>query len=217
VIKALVLITTLESRIPSALVWKALVKGGMTLEKLQKSMKKKSLYLIGKAEMSRKLYADAVSSFEQSLSLISGDTSDAYMKEIKELKDLIAGAQKEIAAEKKKEKSTWKKAFSKSKKEYAEADQQATAESASSSPSSPNTHHQPQYAGSKNANASTPLDVSKLKVDTDFLSDTKKSKRNSTALWNPPPLSSHVVLLGLGVMGLLGGVAFWWTRLRRQR
>jgi hypothetical protein len=122
------LISALETRIPDGAVWKSLVALGMTEEKVLKEWKKKSHFLVGKAELLRKEYKDAGIHLEAALKLIAGDLSRAA--EENELRLLLTTATKKRSEELKKEKSTWSKAFEKNK---AEAEGTSTIAAASGS------------------------------------------------------------------------------------
>lgn len=112
---ALMLVETLESRIPQALVWQCLVvTSGMTLDKFRKDWKKKSLFLVGKAELGLCNFQSALDALKAALALIADDESLA--KNSEELRALIATASSRRAAEKKKERATWSKAFEKGKR-----------------------------------------------------------------------------------------------------
>lgn len=197
---ALLLVNTLQARIPEAKIWEALVeKQGFTMDKLLKGIKKKSHFYVGKAELYRKNYSEALDHFEKSLKLIDGDTN--YLKEAKQLKDFIATTNKQSSAEKKREKDTWSKAFSKSKKEYAEVEEQSPAKKNMSS-SSMDDSRKPETASAApvKASASFSSSVKKtvdlgngVKVDMsalDPISEPKTSSSSSSKINNSSSSSS---------------------------
>jgi hypothetical protein len=135
------LIETLEARIPGAQVWHCLLEAGMTLEKFQKEWKKKSLFLLGKAELGLCNYQTSLDHFKAALSLIATDESPIMVKQSDELRTLISQAQVKRTAEKKKERATWSRAFEKGK---------TSAESMYSDPAGPDI-------GDSNSAAPSPL------------------------------------------------------------
>ena len=63
--QALKLVEALEAKLGgTSLVWECLIKRGVitSVEQLNKQWKKKSLYLLGKSEIARKNYAEAIRS-----------------------------------------------------------------------------------------------------------------------------------------------------------
>jgi hypothetical protein len=141
------LIETLEARIPAALVWHCLLEAGMTLEKFQKEWKKKSLFLLGKAELGLTNYQAALDHFKAALNLIAADESPVMIKQSDELRTLISQAQAKRTAEKKKEKATWSRAFEKGK---------TSAESMYSDPAGPDS----------SVNSAAPSPMSSIKQST---------------------------------------------------
>ena len=113
--------SSLEDKIStgSSEVWKCLVtEKSVTLEKLL-DWKRKALFYMGKAELKNKDFEESVQHLEQALAL-SGTGSDAA-----KLKELLETARKHRAAELKREKSTWSKAFKVSKAEQEAEEKQA--------------------------------------------------------------------------------------------
>jgi tetratricopeptide (TPR) repeat protein len=96
-------------------VWGEFMKRGMTLNKLTKDWKKKSLFYKGKACLLQREYDGACSNFELALDLVKDDAT--MVKQAKELTDFLAQARKLRLMAQKKEKDTWKKAFSKNSEE----------------------------------------------------------------------------------------------------
>jgi tetratricopeptide (TPR) repeat protein len=109
----ILLISAIEERMETGLVWKCLLERGMTQNKLLKEWKKKSYFLAGKAELLNKEYKNAIIHLENAIKLIDGDVQSAA--EILKLKDLLKSAMKKKSAELKREKDTWAKAFQKNK------------------------------------------------------------------------------------------------------
>jgi len=85
---ALVLIHSLEKNIPNGQIWQCLLQNGITLDKLRKEWKKKALFCIGKSELNRQNYKEAMERFEEALNLIADD--DTLIKQTKELRSLLA-------------------------------------------------------------------------------------------------------------------------------
>lgn len=198
---ALVLIKSLETKIPDGLIWKCLQNNGITLEKLLKEWKKKSLYYIGKSELKRQNFQEAVEHLEASLALIVDDPDK--VANANELRELVAEATKKRNKEKKREKSTWSKAF---KKNSASVDPPAAQNNSPSSSS--------RSAATVAGGESVPIDLSKVKVDLGL----KESSKTQLDRKQFSSTDSYMGLLfGLGFAGILGGVAFWWLRSRRHK
>jgi tetratricopeptide (TPR) repeat protein len=106
------LVSAIEERIDNGKVWQQLVSRGMTLKKLRNEWKKKSHFLAGKADLMRREYDTAVTNLEEALRLTLHDDPTAAAEEAK-LRELLQVATKKRAAELKKEKSTWTRAFEK--------------------------------------------------------------------------------------------------------
>lgn len=133
----MLLINALGGRLENSEIWKLLVAKGWTEEKLLGSMKKKSLFLLGKAEYFNLDSTNAIVHLQQALDVIKAYGSGAgsssptpgpnspsgglerqssssnlnQTKEVEEIKDLLAKAKARQASENKKEKSMWSKAF----------------------------------------------------------------------------------------------------------
>jgi hypothetical protein len=206
---------------PGSLIWQCLTENGITLDQLQKVWKKKSLYFIGKAQLRRQNYKEAIESLEEALVLVSNDSEHAASAN--ELRELIKDAKAKYTKEKAKEKSTWSKAFKKGKEESSSMYHDPTDKIASESPTSDsalnssNTSSVPKKSGK----SSTGLDPNSIKVDLSTLSklSEKKTKKSSTQAmisWQPDFLAQYGIYLGLGAMFLGGVAAFWWFRPSRR-
>ncbi len=219
---ALLLIKTLEARIPEAQIWQALLKAGFTQDKLLKGIKKKSHFYIGKAELYRKNYEEALGHFEQSLALIASDA--AYAAEAKQLKEFISTASKLRGQEKKREKSTWSKAFSKSQKEY---------DSAPSSPApSSNKHSMNDQPLSATTSKGSVTNFNGIKLDMSAVEGVNKdgnagkkdemlakigSRAVAASAGSGTDSSFGGLLFGVGLLGLIGGGLYWWSRLQTHQ
>ena len=111
----------MEAKTEQGQVWQELLRRGLTNKKICYEWKKKGYFLAGKANFLAKEYEAAIENIENALKLgaaMSGSTSDkeAIADEAK-LKEMLQMAQKKRAAELKKEKQTWSKAFEKNKEE----------------------------------------------------------------------------------------------------
>ena len=163
---SLMLIDALSNKLKDSAIWRILQDRGRTQTKLLVDMKKKSLFLLGKAEYFSGRSDSAIFHFEQALaaidwalgdldkkdhlaatgdgeSVVGGDVSigssqgdlaaldktDAggaaartkrrkdLQREADDVRDFLVKAQKRVAAEAKKEKAMWSKAFNKNKAE----------------------------------------------------------------------------------------------------
>eukprot|EP01035_Chromulina_nebulosa_P035038 gene35038-47081_t len=126
---AMVLIAAVEGTKQKGEFWKKMVENGVSEEKLLRDWKKKSLYCLGKAELARKNYTQAVEHLEAALKILSNYNDDGSAANMKDFRSLIAKAKHLKAEEVKKEKSTWATAFRKN-----ETEPEVTSESAPSSP-----------------------------------------------------------------------------------
>lgn len=211
-LQGLLLITSLESKINSgpSEVWKCLEANGLTLEKLVE-WKRKSLFYMGKAELKNKDFDDAVTHLESALALTPPKAKDAAV-----LKDLLETAKKYRAAELKKEKNTWSKAFKSSKAEQ-EAEEAATkaATASASSPATkqqrPNGHAAPADDASSKATVSKTGD--KIHIDMNSILG-KASKADGTVAKRDDTFFN--MMFGLGFLGVVGGF-LWAYRLRFWR
>ena len=131
----LMLTRAMEGRVGSS-VWRELTKRGLTLDKLVKDWKKKSLYLLGKAELKTREYDEAVEHFEAALALVEGD--EAYAKNAAELRELVAGTLLLRKKQLKRDQKTWSKAFQQSGEE-GEKEKEQTASPQRSGQSGANT------------------------------------------------------------------------------
>lgn len=111
------LVEALEGQISKgkSKVWEEFKKRGMSLAKLTKDWKKKSLFYKGKACLLQRDYEGATENFEKALVLVQGDES--LSKQAEELSAFLAQAKKLKAVAEKKEKATWQKAFKNNTKE----------------------------------------------------------------------------------------------------
>ena len=220
----MILINSLETKIPDGEIWKCLSSTGITLDKLQKEWKKKALYFVGKAELKRQNYQAALDSLGLALQLIDKDPKLAANAQ--ELRDLIDGAQKRRSKEKQREKQTWSKAFQKNKTVKEDEHSTSGVSSGATSPT-PNGHGEVKVE-TIGADLSA-VDFSKIKVDlglnslSGLASKDKKKNQSSDksgqqqALWQPDAAGYGTMLMGLGILGLVGGAAYWWLRLRKDR
>lgn len=110
------LIAALESRIPSGEVWQCLLSTGMTADRLQKEWKKKTLFLMGKAQLGMTNFQEALDCFKRALALIAEDASPTMVKQADELRKLVADTQAKLTRQLRKEKATWKSAFEKNRR-----------------------------------------------------------------------------------------------------
>jgi hypothetical protein len=116
----------MEAKMEHGLVWQELCKRGMTLKKMSYEWKKKGHFLAGKANLLGKEYELAIENLEQALRLGALAGGESNSDEAK-LMDMLQLAQKKRAAERKKEKHTWSKAFEKNSAEPAEPEPEAAA------------------------------------------------------------------------------------------
>ncbi len=156
------LIDAMESQITKSKskVWEEFQKRGMSLEKLTKDWKKKSLFYKGKACLLQRDYDGACENFDLALRLVKDDA--ALAKQSKELSDFLSQAKKLKAVAERKEKEMWKKAFNKSKEE-GDKEAAAAAEAApalASAPAPGPSAEQPKVA-SPPRSGKTKVDVSK--------------------------------------------------------
>eukprot|EP01032_Pedospumella_encystans_P022018 gene22018-24963_t len=147
---SLLLIRSLEKNIPDSMIWMCLQGNGVTMEQLQRQWKRKALYYIGKAQLKRKNYQEAVVHLEEAYNLIADDASLA--KQVAELKALVTDAKARLNKENKREKDTWAKAFKKGKTEVESIYHDPRDTPTSSAPTTP-------------VHSSTPLDPNNLKFD----------------------------------------------------
>ena len=85
----------------------------MTREVLLKQWKRKSLVFIGKSEIARQNYAEAIKKLEEAKSILGSDPQ--YEAYIKQITDLLASAKNNKMIEDKRAKERQAKAFEKSK------------------------------------------------------------------------------------------------------
>ena len=106
---SLTMVNALEARKLDSLVWKCLIERGMTEEKVFIETKKKSLFLMGKANLLSKNYDIAITQLEEALSLIKGDPSK--INDANKIREFLTQAKRSSKKESQKEKATWSKAF----------------------------------------------------------------------------------------------------------
>jgi hypothetical protein len=220
------LITSLEEKINSgpSEVWKCLQGNGLTTDKLQE-WKRKSLFYMGKAELKNKDFEDSVTHLETALALTPPNAKDIPI-----LKDLLETARKYRAAELKKEKSTWSKAFKSSKAAHDADEAAAAAAAAAATPSGPQSPvngaaRSSSHASSSGTHAasSSTVNVSKGgdKVHIDMNSilgkDTKSSDSDSLDVVAKRDDTFFNMVFGLGFLSVLGGGLFWMYRTRFLR
>jgi hypothetical protein len=215
--KTVNLVEALERQGFDNVVWKALQDTGVGVEKL-KEWKLKVVRLIAKSEIKRKNYVEAKTALENAITLTSND------KFLKELNELLADTQKKLAQEKKKEKSMWQNAFKK-RSEQKEEDEPPTAQS-SSSPTSPmgnsNGGSFSPKAGATNGNDSDEklkyFDSEMAKFQTNKKVEKKTAQpkpAEETRVWKPDDLFASKyfnTFLFMGTVGVLGTLAFWWSK-----
>jgi len=203
--QSLLLIRSLEKNIPDSMIWMCLQGNGVTMEQLQRQWKRKALYYIGKAQLKRKNYQEAVVHLEEAYNLIADDASLA--KQVAELKALLADAKARLNKENKREKDTWAKAFKKGKTEVESIYHDPLDTPTSSAPTTP-------------VHSSTPLDPNNLKFDLSDLGGKdgkkkKKSAESSTALtsWSTPYFYTAFFV---AFFAAVGGGSFWYFNHRRR-
>lgn len=206
-LQSLLLIRSLERNIPDGMIWKCLTENGVTLDQLKKVWKKKALYYVGKGELKRKNFKEAAVHLEEALGLIVDDAKLAA--NANELRTLIADAKARHAKEKKREKSTWSKAFKKGKTEvesmYRDVEDSAPPSAATSPMGATSGQH-------------SHFDPHNFKIDLPEMDINKKKKSTSS---NAVAIKSDFAFspfffLGLGVVGLLAGGSLWWLRYKRH-
>lgn len=188
--QALLLITTVESQIPSGKMWLQLMTLGVTEDKLVRDWKKKSLYCLGKAEFKRRQNLDqAIEYLEECLKVIK----EVDVASLRDVRGLLSEAKKLRAAEAKKEKSTWSKAFKKIKDEPEES---------------------PEDSSAKGADVKKPVNP---------VVSPSAGEVAGTGGWGWLPLSmssgSIIPFLGMGLLGIVGFGSYWFmqTKLKRLR
>jgi hypothetical protein len=158
---------------------------GYTEEKVV-DMKLKALRIEGKAEAKKNSYDEAKASFEAALKLSRSE------KVTKELDDLLLDIVKKKASEKKKEKALWQKAFSKREEEADEEKEHKR------SPSSPATRSKAKSPASK--------------IDKSHNGNEGTKENRIVNLSSESSNYMYRTWLGLGILGLMSGAAFWWLR-----
>lgn len=207
---------------PGSLIWQCLTENGITLDQLQKVWKKKALYFIGKAQLKRQNFKEAIESLEEALVLVADD--DAHATSANELRDLLKDAKSRLSKEKAKEKSTWSKAFKKGKEEQSSIyHDPMDIEVKSESPTAVASVSPPASSSSKKTGMKpkVPLDPSTIKFDLSGALKTvgsgneKKSSQVITPKWQPLPFRQYGKYFGVGTLLLGGGISFWWLRLQK--
>jgi hypothetical protein len=175
----------MEKRIGDSELWVAMVSSGIFNGDKLKDLKVKAWRMIGKSEYSRKNYEEAKKALQSALALVGPG------KFQKELADLLADASKKQAVEDKKEKSVWQKAFKKGS--AGAGDLYTTENDLSEKGSTP-----------KSSPAKKPS-IKQLQPKNDF--QVAKTDGFFSQMFGS--------MVFMGVIGLLGGAAYWWTRRRR--
>lgn len=200
-----------KRRAEGSAVWNCLItERGLTEEKLR-GWKKKSLFFMGKAELFKQDYADAIIHLDAALKLI--DKSEEKSADALKIKELLVQAKKVRSQELKREKSTWTKAFKESKSEDEAA--AAAAAAAASNPTTP-------LSGSPSDSFAS---VKKLLGEPSVSNPSSPSKKNSNKSKKDTEgtLSTHTDnymgwLAGFGLLGLVaGGITFFMLRSKRFR
>lgn len=203
--------------------WQCLVSQGMTLDKYNKDWKKKSYFLIGKAELGLGNYQSALDNLKAALALIEKDP--ALVKQNDELRTLITQATTKLKAENKKQRDTWSKAFEKGKKEEMYSDPVSPA------PSPKKTESTNSFSAGANGSAGGAAAAGAAAEDAEVAkiiqgaiggkgskvspatASVGKTATDGSALWVPDTLSLALVMGSIFVA--LGGWYFWgWSRRR---
>lgn len=178
-------------------VWKELEKRNFNLQKLL-DMRLKSLRVLVKAEIKKGDFEEAKKDAEAALAL------EYNSKGREEMEAFLADCNKRIAIQNKKEAKAWKKAFSGKVSIVDEEEERRLAQGSSSQQSSPEKSASHKNNGDKRQKAST----NSNKKDKD---ETYEDDNNSLISANN---SYFVPLLCLGVVGVVGTVAYWMSRRR---
>jgi len=183
-----------------------LQENGVTTEQLQRQWKRKALYYIGKAQLKRKNYKEAVAHLEEAYNLIAEDK--AMAKHAAEHKVLLTDAKNRLSKENKREKDTWAKAFKKGKTEVESIYHDPRDTPTSSAPESP-------------IRPAAPVDPNNLKFDLSNLGgkDNKKKKKeaeSSTALTTWPTGGYYSTFFFITLFAAIGGGSFWFFNNRRR-
>lgn len=208
VVQGLLLIQSLEDKInagPSE-VWKCLQARSVSYDKLQE-WKRKSYFYLGKAELKNKEFDDAASHLEAAVAL-----TPSSAKDLGKIKELLETAKKHRAAELKREKSTWSRAFKSSKAEH-EAEEAAAA-AAQTPPSSPTTR-----SSSGGGDGVTVSKGGGVHIDMNsILGKTGKTGKKADPVDAIAKKDDTVfnMIFGLGFLGVVGGL-FWMFRARLWR
>ncbi len=171
--------------------WKAIIDHGIMSYDKMKDLKVKSLRIIGKSELQRKNFLEAKAAFEAAYLLVPTDS-----KGQKELSELLSEASKKLIVEQKREKNVWQKAFKKGSK--GEGDLYTSKKDDDSQVTN----------GSSSPETAAPTKIDPKNKDV--------SKENQ--LWKAENFfSGHMFgsFVFMGVLGLLGTAAYWWSRRRR--
>ena len=185
-------------------VWRVLVSDrGMTEDKF-KDWKRKSLSFIGRGSFYNKDWEVAIPNLEAAAALFAGDSTKS--KELAQHQDFATKAKKKLQEYTKKEQSRWSEAFKKNAV-VAEAEEKAAEEAKAAAATSSSSNGKRAKADVKGVKGIAD------KVISDSLGD--DSKDNSTLA--KPYESLFPWLFGLGLMGAVGGLAFYFLRARRFR
>jgi len=205
---SLTMVKAMEARVPDSLVWQCLLKRGMTEEKVFIETKKKSLFLMGKGNLLKKNYEDAIVQLEEALSLIAGDQSKAA--DASKIRELLIQAKKYSKKESMKEKSTWSKAFEANKKLEDDSHEKVT-----SATSSPKPKDKPiSQNGDKNGSNIFNIDMKKILSDiTGKNNNNDDDDKNKIIKFDD---STYSWILGLVIISI-GGLGFWAARFRFRK
>ena len=200
----MVLIAAVEGTKPKGEFWRKMVENGVSEEKLLRDWKKKSLYCLGKAELARKNYTQAVDHLEAALKILGNYSDDSSAANMKDFRSLIAKAKHLKAEEVRKEKSTWATAFRKN-----ETEPEITSESTPASP-------QRDTKAAAAIPLSPPFSAKKPKANSGSSNNNNNNKQpRGSSNWFS--FSSYSMYLGMGFVTLLGSATFWYLQNRVKR
>ena len=182
------------------------------MDQLQKVWKKKALFYIGKSQLKKQNYDEAIAKLEEALALASDS----------EIKTLIADAKTRRSKEKQKEKATWSKAFKRGKSEEGSIYHDPKDEEVVASPSAKSAPVTPAKPAS-----TAPIDPNNLKFDLSDLGLKKKGSSGSTKTtaasssttvqpWQPDLFTQYGIWFGLGVLVAGFGASYWFLQHRKR-
>jgi hypothetical protein len=195
----MMLIAAVDGTKQNSAFWNKMVDNGITEEKLLRDWKKKSLYCLGKAELARKNYTEAVDHLEAALKILGNYTDSGSAANAKDFRGLIAKAKHLKAEETRKEKSTWATAFRKNNTEPEIGHE--------SVPSSP---QRDQKEAAPLSYPIPPTSPKKKKANTD-----QQPRGIGSGNWFS--FSSVSMYMGMGFISLLGTATFWYLKSRVKR